>query len=308
MGTVGIIGAGSVGSSIASALVQSGIPQQVVLVDVRQERCRGEALDLADGAFLSDTTVRQGSWSEVAQSNVIVITAGVKQRPDESRDELVGRNCQIFQEICTNLLPIAPDAIVMIVSNPVDVLAAVFQRISKLPAERVIGSGTFLDSMRFREAIAKRLALAPSSIHAYILGEHGDQQIPVLSTVSVGGAPLSAFPNIDEDFLRETAIQTRDRAYEIIKLKGSTYHGIAACVRSLIASILGDRCRVCAVSVYSPAFQTYVSLPAVLGRQGIVRIVPIADTLSPSESSALKTVACSIRDRVDSICKACHCS
>jgi L-lactate dehydrogenase len=173
------------------------------------------------GNFSTDAVVRQGAWKDVREANIIVITAGARQSPGETRDELLNRNRIIFESICSQLLPVPDSTIIVIVANPVDVLTGLFQRLSGLPTNRVIGSGTFLDSMRFRRAISEYTHVSPSNIHALVIGEHGDAQVPVISSIHLSGVPIElCFPELSQSKLRELATATRQRAYEIISAKG----------------------------------------------------------------------------------------
>eukprot|EP00474_Spongospora_subterranea_P009535 CRZ09993.1 hypothetical protein [Spongospora subterranea] len=295
--TVAVIGAGSVGASVCASLLQDGCARQILLIDVNDDLCKGQAMDLADGNFVTDSKIRQGTWVEAAASSIIVITAGAKQKPQETRNQLLERNSKIINDICDKLMPISSTTIVLIVSNPVEVMSGIFQHISGLPANRVIGSGTYLDSMRFRDAIAKRVSIAASSVHAYVVGEHGELQVPLISSAMICGVPVLNFPELDDKVLGEIAAETPRRAYDIIALKGSTYYGIAMSVLRMCNSIIGDRHQVFCNSVLSQEFETYLSLPCVIGRMGVVQILPAS--FSQAEKEGLKIAADAIKQRID---------
>eukprot|EP00899_Mesostigma_viride_P000399 jgi/Mesvir1/1035/Mv17561-RA.1 len=297
---VAIIGSGSVGAQIAWDLMQHGNCSEVLLIDKDEQRCFGEVMDLADGGFLTDTSVRQGTWQEVAAADIIVITAGAKQQPGETRDALFDRNCSILSSIARNLGTLGPETIVLLVANPVDALTLYFQRVTGLPPQRVIGSGTYLDSMRLRREIASRVKVAASAVHAMVVGQHGDLQVPLMSVAHIGNQPLASFPELNGDngrTLVQLARDTKDRAYAIIERKGSTSYGISACVMRLCTSILANKKQIFPVSVYSPEMDTYVSLPAVVGKGGIQRVLPLTN-LSAEELEGLKRAAEGIRSSV----------
>ncbi|CAG8570313.1 15551_t:CDS:2, partial [Acaulospora colombiana] len=211
--------AGSVGASIAFALLIQKICSTILMVDIVQEAVEGQVLDLSDANFISSTQVRAGTFQEAGQCDIVIVTAGAKQKPGETRVELIERNYKILDNVINSMKPLNPDVILLLVANPVDVLTHIAQKLSGLPKNQVFGSGTFLDSARLRLRLAQKLGVSESAIHSYVLGEHGDSQIIAWSSAHVGGKPLLDFPeiaNLDKELV---AKEIAGKAYEIIKLK-----------------------------------------------------------------------------------------
>lgn len=271
---IAIIGAGRVGTTTAYALMLNNAASEIILVDCDQERCEGEILDLADVlAFSAATTINKGTYKDAAQADIIIISAGRAQQPGESRTELIKTNAAVIQSIMTELQPINPQAIVLVITNPVDLMTLQTFRYAQLPAHQVIGSGTLLDSKRLQGLIARTLGIAEESVEAYILGEHGDTQFPVWSAAQISGVPLSHWVEITPELQDILATKARERAYAIITYKGSTYYGIATCVSFICQSILFDQKRVLPISVYDKENDLYYSMPAVIGAQGVERTI-----------------------------------
>ncbi|ORX84917.1 L-lactate dehydrogenase [Basidiobolus meristosporus CBS 931.73] len=273
--TIAIIGSGAVGASIASALILRNVSSTVLMVDIDDKVAEGQTLDLTDSLFLSSSHVKVGTYKEAGQADIIVITAGANQKPGETRLQLIEKNCTILQSVITRMSPINPSSKILLVANPVDILAHITQRISGLPHRQVFGSGTFLDSGRLRSVLARKLGVSDVAIHCYVLGEHGDNQFVAWSSASVGGVPLLEFPQMENIDREALAKEVRRKAYEIIELKGATYYGIGACVSSLCESMLYHRCDVRPVSCWNEKYQCYVSVPAVIGMNGIEDIIDI---------------------------------
>ncbi|KAF9349540.1 hypothetical protein BGX26_012174 [Mortierella sp. AD094] len=268
-----IIGAGSVGSSIAFACLMRSVVSELLINDFDEKVCRGQVLDLQDAAFVSSTKVRTGTPKECGQADIIVITAGARQRPGETRDALVLRNEEILRSVLSGLQPIKPTAILMLVANPVNILTCMAQKFSGLPPHRVIGTGTYLDSIRFRVAVKDHLNVSESSVNAYIVGDHGDKQVAVWSSATVGGKPILSFEEIkDLDLPKETEKVAR-KAYSIIDLKGATSFGIAAVVSDLALSITLNKLSVNPLSTYCERFDACLSFPVSLGSNGVERII-----------------------------------
>ncbi|KAK3836778.1 MAG: lactate dehydrogenase A [Linnemannia gamsii] len=287
-----IIGAGSVGSSIAFACLMRSVVSEILINDFNTKVCEGQVLDLQDAAFVSSTKVRVGTPKECGQADIIVITAGARQKPGESRDELVLRNEDILRSVLDGLQPIKKSAILMLVANPVNVLTCMAQKLSGLPPHQVIGTGTYLDSVRFRVAIKDRLKVSETSVHAYIVGDHGDKQVAVWSSASIGGKPMLAFEEIRKmDRAAESAKVAR-KAYSIIDLKGATSFGIAAVVSEVALCITLNKLSVVPLSTYCDRFDACLSFPVSLGTNGVERIVyPDMDEaeLALVEESAVAT-------------------
>lgn len=267
-----IVGTGNVGMSFGYALVhQRTNINELILVDVNKEDAEGEAIDLRDTLAVAPAylKIRSGEYTDAADCDVIVITAGVPQKPGETRMDLLKKNAAIFKDMIGQIMATGFNGIFVVVSNPMDVLTYLTWRYSDLPPERVIGSGTVLDSARLRYRISQRLHVHPKAIHAYQVGEHGDSELALWSCASVGGQDVRDL--IDAQARAEIEDYTRKEAYTIIEKKGATYYGIGSCLTTIVNCILNDENRILPVSNYDELSGTYNGYPAVLGREGIVR-------------------------------------
>ncbi len=273
---IAIIGAGSVGSTTAYALLLKNIIAEIIIVDVNEVRCRGEILDLADALSDNGTSkIKTGNAKDAAQADIIIIAAGKPQNPGQSRIELLQENKKVFASIFAEITPINPTTIIIVVTNPLDLMTHYAQSLSGLPHAQVFGSGTYLDTLRLRGIVGQKIGAAISSIHAYILGEHGDGQFAAWSSARVAGIPLTSFPGIQQKDLILMEEEVKNKAYEIIECKGSTYFGIAACVATICESIIFDQKEIMPLSTYIKEYDMYLSLPVVLGEKGIEKILPI---------------------------------
>jgi L-lactate dehydrogenase len=299
--SIGIVGAGSVGSAIASSLIHKNIANNIKLTDINMDMCEGVALDLQDEAFVTGTIVDAVPIKDMNSCDIIIITAGAKQGPGEPRTDLVKRNAVILKSVLDALFPLKSDTIVLLVSNPVDILTALAQKWCSpyIPREQVIGSGTYLDTQRFRVALAKRFHIGVKSIHAYVVGEHGDSQVFAHSSSTIGGARITNYAYVSEAEIASIEKEVRGKAYEIIKRAGATYHGIGACVAEIAESILLDKNEVLSISVYLPQYDTYMGWPAILGRRGIVHTIPL--TLSAEEQKKLDESAKIIKGTTEEV-------
>ncbi|KAI7887178.1 lactate dehydrogenase B [Lichtheimia hyalospora FSU 10163] len=289
-----IVGAGGVGSTIAAMTMSKNVADEILLVDSMQDFLKGQVLDLSDANINNGTKVRSATWKEAGQADVIVITAGAKQRSGESRQELVDRNYEILKQVIGEMQPIQKDAVMLLVSNPVDVLTSIAQKLAGLPRNRVFGSGTFLDSSRLNVYLSDKLNISPSSISAYVLGEHGDSQFIAWESASVGGRPLLSFPEIqalDKESIRK---QVSNKAMDIIRYKGSTFYGIGACATSLCESILRNTLEIRPVSVHVDNLDTVLSVPAKIGAGGAEEVFPIP--LSEDEQQKLLQSAQTVKE------------
>ena len=276
-------GAGAVGATSAYALMISGLAAEIVLVDVNERRAEGEAMDLAQGApFVQPVTIRSGGYSDCAGAQVVVVTAGAAQRPGETRLELVRRNTDIFRSIVPQIAHAAPDAVLLVVANPVDVLTLATLRFSELPPNRVLGSGTVLDTARLRSLVGHQLDVDPRSVHGYVIGEHGDSEVVVWSRAMVAGMPIGEFCSqrgrpCEEAMLEEIARQVRRAAYEIIERKGATYYAIGLGVRQVVEAILRDQNTILTVSTLMTGqlgvSGICLSLPTILDRRGVAGVL-----------------------------------
>ncbi|KAI9253463.1 lactate dehydrogenase B [Phascolomyces articulosus] len=291
---VAIIGAGSVGATIAYAIMLRDVASEILLVDVAEEVVHGQVLDLSDANLITSTKVRGATYQEAGQADVIIITAGAKQKPGESRTQLIDRNYKILQSVIGAMKPIRQQSIMILISNPVDVLTHIAQQLADIPRNQVFGAGTFLDTSRLRGLLAQKLEVSANSIHAYVLGEHGDTQFVAWSSASVAGKPLLSFPEFKEGDKEIIEKKIANKAYDIIKAKGATYYGIGACTASLVEAILLDKREVRPLSVYVDSLGTVLSVPAKLGFDGIERVFDIP--LNEPERTRLEESAASLKE------------
>lgn len=276
---VAIVGAGNVGATCAYALLMSGRAAEIVLIDANQARAEGEAMDLNHAVpFGAPSRVWAGSYADCAGAAVTVITAGAAQKPGETRLDLVKKNTAIFKSIVPQVAQHNPNGIILVATNPVDVLSYVAWKLSGLPAARIIGSGTILDTARFRYLLSQYYGVDPRSVHAYIIGEHGDSEVPVWSLANIAGMRLTDFcclqdVKFDQAKMDEIFVQTRDAAYDIIQRKGATYYAIGAGLMRIVEAILRDQSTVLSVSSlidrYYGIDDVYLSLPAIVDRGGV---------------------------------------
>lgn len=280
-----IVGTGNVGASIGFALVnQRTAVNELILTDINQPDAEGEAMDLQDALAVAPSYMRikAGDYRDATDCDVVIITAGAPQKDGETRLDLLKKNASIFQGIVRPIMNSGFSGLFLVVSNPMDVLTYLTWKYSGLPPERVIGSGDVLDSARLRFRIAERLGVHPKSIHAHMIGEHGDSELALWSNATMGGQKLTELISAEG---RETIERSvRDKAYQIIQKKGATYYGIGACVAQILSCILGDERRILSVSSYDECTDVYNSFPAVLGREGIIRRL----SLPMNESEGIK--------------------
>jgi L-lactate dehydrogenase len=288
---VGIVGAGMVGSAAANALIMRGAASEVVLIDRDAKRARAEAEDILHAVpFAHITKVRAGDYADLVGSGAVILAAGVSQSPGETRLELLERNAEVFADIVPKILATAPEAIFLVATNPVDVMT----RIAGLAPERVIGSGTILDTARFRALLGRWLQVSPKSVHAYVLGEHGDSEVLCWSVADVGGILVEDLARqigrpFDAAGKAEIDQGVRRAAYRIIEGKGATWYGIAGGLVRIVQSIGGDENSALTVSVVTEAVEgigpVALSLPRIVGRAGVVRT--LLPSLREEEHAAL---------------------
>lgn len=305
---VSIIGAGAVGATLAYAGLMRGFARTVALYDINKAKVEAEALDLAQGIqFMPESRVIGSDDVDVcADSDVVVITAGAKQQPGQSRLDLAGATIGLMDKVIPPLIKVAPDAIFILVTNPVDVVTYAALKRSGMDPRRMFGSGTVLDSSRLRYRIAQECHVAVSNVHAYIAGEHGDSEVPLWSSATIGGVPLLEWHDkdgrvvMDEQMRARVHADVRDSAYKIIEGKGATNYAIGAAGARIVEAVLGDQNRVLPVSTlidYPGVGEVCMSLPAVVGRGGIDHRVDVATT--PEEQEALAASARSIKEVAD---------
>jgi L-lactate dehydrogenase len=306
---VAIIGAGHVGMTCAYSLLLHSLVSEIVLISPDRERLEGEAMDLNHGLlFAQPARIWAGDYTDCAGADIVVITAGVGQLPGETRMDLLKRNAAVVQDIVVKVVSNTQEAILIVVTNPVDVLAYVAWQVSGLPAARVLGSGTVLDTARFRYLLSEHFHVEPRSVHALIIGEHGDSQVPVWSLANIAGMRLDDYGRLNGGSLNpaqkeEIAERTRRAAYDIIRRKGATYYAISAGLVRIIQAIVRDENSVLTVSsrvqdLYG-LVDVSLSLPSVVNRQGVANTLEIA--LSAKERARLEKSAESIRTAIKSI-------
>ena len=274
-----IIGIGAVGSTTAYTLLIRGRMDELVLIDVNQEKAIGDALDMNHGlAFVDKAKVWAGTYKDCREADLIIITAGAAQKPGESRIDLLKRNVSIFENITTEVLKHNTDGILLIASNPVDIMSYFTWMKSGWPAQRVIGSGTLLDSARFRYLIGDKLDIDPRSVHAHIIGEHGDSELPLWSLANIAGSEIL----LNEEEKREIFVNTRDAAYKIIEAKGATYYAIALALDRICTAILKNEATVLNVSTlltnYHGITDVYLGVPCIIDRSGVREVLSLQIT------------------------------
>jgi L-lactate dehydrogenase len=304
---VSIIGGGGlVGSCTGFALQTGNVVREIALLDVNAELADGQALDLLHGATsVADQVITSGGYEHVANSDVICITAGLRRKPDESRLDLINRNVDLFLGILGEIVKAGyrENAIVLVVSNPVDVLTYLAAQRLKLPKAQVLGLGTQLDTIRFRSLIAQKLGAAPTQVSALILGEHGDSMVPIWSSAAVGGLPLEKYPGWSANLANELFTRTKGSGAEVIKKKGGAGFAVGIAIQEVIETIALDRRRVLPVSsVQTGCYgirDVALSVPTVVGRRGVVSTHEI--DLWPKEIQGLKKSAQVLRQTVDTV-------
>ena len=280
---VAIIGAGFVGATFGYALVNSGLVPEIVLIDANRSRAEGEAMDLNHAVPMHHPCqIWAGNYSDCAGADVIVITAGSAQKPGETRTDLTQRNTDIFRQIIPQIARHNSDGILLIASNPVDILTYASIKLSGFSPQQVIGSGTILDTARFRYLLSQHFGVDPRSVHGYMIGEHGDSEVPVWSLANIAGMRLPAYCSANgleckEPILAEITRQTRDAAYEIIQRKGATYYAIASGLLRIVETILRNQSTVLTVSsLLNDHFgfsDVCLSLPTIIDRGGVERVL-----------------------------------
>ena len=292
---VAIIGCGFVGSSSAFALMQSGLFSEMVLIDADVNRAEGEALDISHGLpFAKPMKIYAGGYEDIADAAIVIVTAGAGQKPGETRLDLVKKNVEIFKSIIPEIAKQDFKGILLIVANPVDILTYVAAKLSKLPQGRVFGSGTVLDSARLKYLLGEHLDVDNRSVHAFIIGEHGDSEMAAWSSANVSGIPLNDFCEMrgyfkHEESMKKILEEVKNSAYEIIEKKHATYYGIAMSVRRICEAIIRDEKSILPVSSIQKGEygieNVALSIPAIVGREGVEKVVPIK--LSDTEKEEL---------------------
>jgi L-lactate dehydrogenase len=306
---VGIVGAGMVGSAAGFALIQQGRAAEVVFVDLNEARARAEAEDIAHAVpFAAPAIVRHGGYDALAGAGVVILACGVSQKPGETRLALLERNAEVFRTVVGEVMAVCPDAILLVASNPVDIMGQITREISGLPPGRVIGSGTILDTARFRWLLGRHLGISPKSVHAYVLGEHGDSEVLAWSNARVGSVALAEFAAQIGSALTASVREridggVRRAAYTIIEGKGATWYGIGGGLARIVAAIAGDEQAVLSVSTVEGEVlgvpDIACSLPRLVGRDGVS--ATLWPELDAGERDALRASAETLKARMEEI-------
>lgn len=302
-----IIGDGAVGSSIAFSLAAGHAVNEIVIVDLNHDKAEGDALDIADGMSLVSVPkiIRAGFYEDIKGSHIVIIAAGAAQKNGETRLDLLKKNASIVLDVAKKIKPhLDEGTLVLVVSNPVDLLTHIVAKELGLPHKQVFGSGTVLDTSRLKVALAKEAGVDPRSVHAFVVGEHGDSEVPLFSSASIGGLPLSLFlerEGKDPEVLKKIHEGVRDAAYEIIKKKGATYYAVALGVSRIVSAVLNDEASVLTVSsymedLYGEEGKIYLSLPAVVSGDGVEKV--LLPVLSKEEKEALIGSAEALRSKL----------
>lgn len=301
---VTIIGAGNVGSTFAFSLMISGLAREIVIVDKDEAKAKGECMDLNHGlSFAHPTKIYTSGFDNCIDSDIVVITAGAKQTTGQTRIDLVQTNTDIFKEIISKVTNYAKDSILLVVTNPVDILTYVTLKISGFPKNRVLGSGTVLDTSRFRYLISEHCNVDPRNVHSYIIGEHGDTELPVWSNANIAGMILANYCPICNNLcdykneLGKIFEEVKNAAYEIIEAKGATYYAIALALKRIVEAILRDENSVLPVSTlindYYGVNDVCLSIPSIVNRNGVEKFLKLE--LSSQEQEQFRHSANSLK-------------
>ncbi len=306
---VAVVGAGNVGASFAFQLLVTGLASEIVLIDANRKKAEGEAMDLNHAAPLTHSSrIWAGDYADTAGAAITVITAGSAQRPGETRLDLAQRNTEIFRSIVTEVVKNNPNGIILVTTNPVDVLTYASLKFSGLPKNQALGSGTVLDTARFRYLLSRRFGVDPRSVHAHIIGEHGDSEVPVWSLANIAGMRIPEYCAANnlgcvQEELEDIFRQTRDAAYEIIERKGATYYAIAAGLTRIVEAILRDQSSVLSVSSliedYYGINDVCLSLPTLVDAGGVEKVIRL--NLDEREVHGLQESARVLRQTIESL-------
>lgn len=299
-----VIGTGLVGSTAAFTMMTQGVASEIVLIDVNKNKCEGEALDLEHGlSFVKQSRIWAGDYSDCKDADIVVITAGLGQKPGQTRLELAGVNAKIVSEIIGQIRQYTDKAVILMVTNPLDVMTYVALKKSGLPNYQVFGTGTTLDSSRFRYLLAQKFGVAPDSMAAYLIGEHGDSEVPVLSHANLMGENIANFKEYDAKAIEDAFNHTKNAAAEIIAKKGATYYAIALAVSRIVRAILYDENHIFPLSSLMTGQygleDICLSLPSVVGRTGIKRVLEVK--LDDEELDKLLQSAKTISETIKSV-------
>ena len=302
--TVAIIGAGAVGAAAAYAITLRNVVAEVILIDMNQEKEEGETMDISDGLSLVETgRVVRGEYSDARHADVIIVTAGAAQKPGDTRIDLLEKNANILKSIFKSIGKIQPHAIVLLISNPVDVLTYLAQEITGLPHNQVFGSGTTLDTARLRNALGEKFNVHANNINGFVLGEHGDSEFVAWSSVSIGGVPAKKLTGMTKKTMTNIEHDVRRKAYNIIQKKGATYFGIGLVAADIVEAIIYDQHTILPVtarlSSWNGISDICLGAPTIIGRSGVIEHWPLK--LDMSERKKLATSAKLLRSYVKQV-------
>lgn len=306
---IAIVGTGFVGSTTAYTLMLSGLISELVLIDINARKAEGEAMDMNHGMpFVRPVKIYGGEYSDCKDADIVVITGGANQKPGETRIDLVNKNTAIFRDVIGNIVKYNTDCILLVVTNPVDILTYVTYKLSGFPKNRVIGSGTVLDSARFKYMIGEHMGIDPRNVHAYIIGEHGDTEVPTWSLASIAGVPMDTYckdcRSCDSESFKETTYNNvKNAAYEIIDRKGATYYAVALAVRRIVEAIVRNENSILTVSSLLEGEygleDICLSIPSQVNSEGISRIINVP--LSDEENALLQKSAKSLKEVISGL-------
>lgn len=296
-----LIGTGAVGSSFAYASTLLGVGRELGIIDINEDKVEGEVMDLTDAiSFTKPKNIYKADYSDCKDAEVVVITAGAAQKEGETRLDLVDKNLSIFKDMIGKVVKSGFDGIFLVASNPVDILTYATWKYSGFPASKVIGTGTTLDSSRFKKEIAGLIGIDPRSVEAFIMGEHGDTEFPVWSHTNIGGLPIYEWvknqSELDEKALLDTFEKSKNAAYEIIKKKGATFYGIGMALTALVRAIIDDENSVYSTSSYLKGEygldDIYLGVPTIIGKDGAKWVieVPLTDIEKENMDKSAKTL------------------
>jgi L-lactate dehydrogenase len=304
---ISIIGAGFVGSTTAYALMNGGLASEIVIVDLNKAKAEGEAMDLSHGSsFVKPVKITAGDYEDTKDSDIVIITAGAASKPGETRLDLINRNLTIFKAIIPEIVKYSPESILLVVSNPVDVLSYITYKLSGFQKERVIGSGTVLDTSRLKYLLGEHFNVDDRNIHTYIMGEHGDSEIVTWSLTSIAGMGVEDYcksncNKCDGNFKYKIHEDVKNAAYNIIERKGATYYAVGLAVRRIVEAILRDENSILTVSTLMEGAygieDVYIGAPSIVGASGVKKVLEVP--LSENEAKALKDSAVTLKKVLD---------
>lgn len=297
---ISFIGSGKVGVAAAYTAALKGLAQEILLTDASADKAYGEALDLLQcQAFCPQARITHGQIRDTANSDIVVISAGIPRRADEPRVMLLSRNASLIAAIVKEAVALSPQCILLIITNPLDVMTHLAYQVSGLPAERVIGMGTVLDTARYRSYLAQHFSVDARDIDAYVIGEHGETMVPLTGNITIKGVPLATLPAYDNTVITRIGQEVEAASGQVIALKGGTVYAPAASACEILGAIVNDDRKVLPVSSFNSRYKTAVSLPTVVGRHGAGPVLNIP--MSPSETTAFAHSVANIKRYVDEL-------